>query len=114
MRLKAVIGIFIMISLIVLGNLLMKTGATSPASEKFLFGLFGWRSLSAMVLFAAALPVYAWLLKWIPLNVAQSFLAGQFLAVVLASAVILAEPISATRWVGIALIAIGIAWVGFT
>jgi drug/metabolite transporter (DMT)-like permease len=46
--------------------------------------------------------------------VAQSVTAAQYIAVILASAVVLAEPISGPRWVGIALIACGIAIVAWS
>jgi drug/metabolite transporter (DMT)-like permease len=49
-----------------------------------------------------------------PLNVAQSFAALQFVAVILASAWFLGEPISGVRWLGIALIIAGILTVGIS
>ena len=56
--------------------------------------------------------IYSWVLRWMPLNVAQSFTSIQFVAVILASSVIL-EPITVGRWIGIALIGAGIAVVSF-
>ena len=51
---------------------------------------------------------------FLPLNIAQSFAAIQFIAVILASTLVLSEPIAIPRWIGIALIAIGIVIVGLT
>jgi hypothetical protein len=56
---------------------------------------------------------YARVLRLLPLNVAQSYAAAQFIAVILASKLILGEPIPLARWAGISLIAAGIivgAW----
>jgi drug/metabolite transporter (DMT)-like permease len=46
--------------------------------------------------------------------VAQSFAAFQFVAVIVASAWFLGEPISGVRWLGIALIVAGILAVGMS
>jgi uncharacterized membrane protein len=43
-----------------------------------------------------------------PLNVAQSYAAAQFVAVILASAILLGESIIVMRWLGIILITAGI------
>jgi undecaprenyl phosphate-alpha-L-ara4N flippase subunit ArnE len=50
----------------------------------------------------------------LPLNIAQSFAAGQFIAVILAASLVLSEAISTAQWVGIFLIAAGIAIVGWS
>jgi undecaprenyl phosphate-alpha-L-ara4N flippase subunit ArnE len=57
---------------------------------------------------------YILVLQWLPLNVAQSFAAAQFIAVILASTWILSEPIGPGQWLGITLIAVGIAIVGWS
>jgi undecaprenyl phosphate-alpha-L-ara4N flippase subunit ArnE len=49
-----------------------------------------------------------------PLNLAVGLASGQFVAVVLAAAVVLGEPISALRWAGMALIAAGIGVIAWT
>jgi len=95
----------------VLGNILLKIGA-GPEQSRWLFGVFGSTSLIGIASFGIALFIYSWLLKSIPLNVAQSLSAAQFIAVILASAFVLAEPISTARWFGITLIAAGILTVG--
>jgi undecaprenyl phosphate-alpha-L-ara4N flippase subunit ArnE len=50
---------------------------------------------------------YAAALRFLPLNVAQSYAASQFVAVILASR-LLGEPIVFERWIGISLISGGI------
>lgn len=83
-------------------------GASGPASEKFVLGILGWTSLLGFGFFAAAGVLYAWVLQWLPLHVAQGIAAAQFMGVVLAARIILAEPISNEQWLGIALIATGL------
>jgi len=110
---KVVAGFFLMISCTVGANLLMKQGASVSAAERIIFGIMGWRTFFGLCTFALAALIYSWILRWMPLNVAQSFTAIQFVAVILASSLVLGEPVSVGRWVGIALIGIGIALVGF-
>ena len=57
---------------------------------------------------------YILILQWLPLNVAQSFAAAQFIAVILASSWFLSEPIEPSQWLGIGLIALGIVVVGWS
>jgi len=102
-----------MISAAVIGNLLMKVGA-SAARPDWLLGLAAWESVAGLSLFALAALCYMLVLKVVPLSVAQCLMAGQFVGVVLGAAVILAEPISPMRWVGIIMIAMGIAVVGLS
>jgi drug/metabolite transporter (DMT)-like permease len=64
--------------------------------------------------FAVAAFFYVLVLQWLPLNVAQSFTAAQFVAIILASALVLSEPIGPAQWVGITLIALGIFVVGWS
>jgi drug/metabolite transporter (DMT)-like permease len=47
-------------------------------------------------------------------NVAQSFAAAQFVAVIPASSWLLSERIGTSQWVGITLIAVGILIVGWS
>ena len=104
-----------MISFTVIANLLMKSAALMDASRATWWEPFlNWRLLAGFVSFGVAAVIYALLLKVLPLNVAQSFASAQFVAVILASAIVLSEPISPAQWVGIALIACGIAVVGWS
>jgi undecaprenyl phosphate-alpha-L-ara4N flippase subunit ArnE len=76
--------------------------------------LLNWRILLGLCSFGLAACLYTLILQWLPLNVAQSFAAGQFIAVILASAWFLSEPIGASQGLGIALIALGISIVGWS
>ncbi len=111
---KIFIAFALMISCTVAANLMMKTGAMVPAHERIILGILSWRSIIGLCIYAMAALIYAWLLQWLPLNVAQSIAAAQFIAVILASYLLLAESMSLGRWIGILLIATGILVVGFS
>jgi drug/metabolite transporter (DMT)-like permease len=111
---RIILGFVLMIGLTAVGNILMKLGASVPLAERPIFGIVAWQSCAGIGIFAGAVIVYAFLLQWLPLSVAQSFAAFQFVAVILVSAWFLGEPISLLRWLGIALITIGIVTVGVT
>ena len=104
----------LMIACTVVGNIFMKLGASVPLADRPLFGLVAWQSCAGVAVFAAAVIIYSILLQWMPLNVAQSFSAFQFVAVIIASAWFLGEPISGARWLGIVLIVAGIIAVGIS
>lgn len=104
-----------MIGFTVIANILMKKGAMDADTEYPLFRIIlNWKIAAAFACFAAGALLYAILLRWLPLNVAQSFAAAQFIGVILASMFILSEPISIGQWCGISLIALGIVVVGIT
>ena len=104
---KIILTYVVMISLTVIANLLLKTGAVAEDSYKW-FGLFNRWIVGGLTAFGTSALFYILILKWLPLHVAQSFAAMQFIAVILASAVVLHEPITPLRWVGIVIIFIGI------
>jgi undecaprenyl phosphate-alpha-L-ara4N flippase subunit ArnE len=104
----------VMIGCTVAANLFMKIGASAPGPQRLIAGLLDWRLVVGLAFFGCAGIVYAWLLRWVALNVAQSFAAAQYVAVIIASAYLLSEQISLVRWAGIALIATGIIVVGAT
>ena len=108
------LGFVIMISLTVAANLMLKIGASTPAAERVVFGMLGWKSVAGLALFGCAGLLYAFVLRFVPLNLAQAFAGAQYVGVILAAAFILGEPISPARWVGIACICCGIALVGTT
>ena len=110
---KMIAGLVAMISCTVVGNVFIKIGASGDDSSR-LFGLIAPQTILGVSFFVLALLFYAWVLKVLPLNVAQSFAAAQFVSVIIASSVFLAEPIPLIRWIGIALIAAGIVVVGVT
>lgn len=104
-----------MICLTVTANLLLKSGASaSGAMSGNLLGLLNWRVIAGLTSFALGAVFYVLILTRLPLNVAQSFAALQFVAVVLASWLVLGEPIGGLRWAGIALIGAGVLLVGMT
>ena len=108
-----VAGFVLMLTCAVVGNLLMKLG-TATLPSPLLLGLWSWKTLAGFATFGFSGLVYAWLLKFLPLNVAQCFAAAQFVSIILASAIVLSEPIPTARWIGIALIVSGIVIVGLT
>lgn len=105
-----------MIAFTVVANLLLKTGAVMgrESGGAWWAQLLNWRIAAGFASFAVAALFYTVVLRTVPLNVAQSFTAAQFVAIVLASAIVLSEPITGMRWLGIALIASGIAIVGWS
>ena len=104
---------FAMMVATVAANVLLKLGAAkvTPAG-----GPWGWLQpeiAASAACFAMAFALYIWVLRHLPLNVAQSLFALQFVGVILAAALILAEPITPLRWVGVGVIALGVlivAW----
>ncbi len=108
------VGFAAMIAFTVAANLMLKLGAGVPEAQRVLFGLLGWKSAAGLALFGCGGIVYAFLLRQVPLNVAQSFTAAQFVGVIIAASLVLGEPISPARWLGIACICFGIFVVGVT
>ena len=102
-----------MIGCTVVANLLMKLGASDQNSD-ILLGFMSWRTFTGLSAFASAAVLYSIVLKTLPLNLAQAYAAAQFIAVICAASFLLGEPITITRWVGIACIALGIAIVAST
>jgi drug/metabolite transporter (DMT)-like permease len=112
---KVALAFVAMISCTVAANLLMKTGASSQGeAADFLSRATSWQVLFGIGCFAAAAILYVLILGWLPLNVAQSFAAAQFIAVIVAARLILGEPIADLQWLGIALISLGIGIVGWS
>lgn len=111
---RTILLFVVMIGLTVAANLLMKVGATSIVSGGGWACYLNWKLLSGLLCFALASLVYIVILKTLPLNVAQAFASVQFIAVILASSLILSEPIGMVRCAGIILIAIGIAIVSWS
>ena len=108
------LGFVVMISCTVGANLMLKIGAMDPIGARFLLGAFGWKSLLGLSLFGFAGIIYAIVLRAVPLNLAQVFTAVQFVGVILAARLVLNEPISLSRWLGIILICFGVILVGLT
>ena len=111
----SVVAAFVsMIACTVVANLLLKLGMSATPGSLSIRAAFDWRVLLGLGVFGLAIGFYAWLLSFVPLNVVQSAAAAQFICVIIASAIVLAEPVPPIRWVGILLIALGILVVGFT
>jgi drug/metabolite transporter (DMT)-like permease len=108
------IGFAAVIGCTVAANLMLKLGADVSAAERIFFGVLGWKSLAGLAVFGCGGIIYAVLLRRVPLNIAQVFAAAQFIGVVVAATLVLGEPISPARWVGIACISFGIILVGLT
>ncbi len=112
---KILVAFVLMISCAVTANLLMKLGASEQAvPQGFLAKVLYWRVLLGVAFFATAEVIYVLILTWLPLNMAQSFAAAQFAAVILAARFFLGEPIAVMQWIGIVLIAAGIGGVGWS
>lgn len=112
---KIALAFVAMIGFTVMANLLMKTGADELAIPGPLIErLQSWKLVLGLASFGVAALIYVLILGWLPLNVAQSFAAAQFIAVILASRLVLGEPIGAAQWTGIVMIAGGIAVVGWS
>jgi len=104
---RALAPLLAMILCTVAANLLMKVGAQDTPSP-LLLGLLSWRTVCGLAAFGGAGLFYAASLRLLPLNVAQSYAAVQFVAVILASKLVLGEPVSLGRWFGISMIMGGI------
>jgi len=91
----------------VIANLLMKAG-TNDVPSPVLLGFMSWRTAWGLAAFACGGLFYARALRFLPLNVAQSVGAVQYVAVILASRLILGEAIPLARWVGISMILTGV------
>ena len=110
---KTLAGFLAVVAFTVAANLMLKLGAGASEADRFC-GLLGWKSLAGLALFGCGGILYAFLLRRVPLNIAQVFTSAQFVGVIVAASLVLGEPISAARWLGIACIALGIALVGLT
>jgi drug/metabolite transporter (DMT)-like permease len=101
-----------MISCTVAGNIFLKRGAQDAQRAADFAGWFSRNFAAGLLFFGLATVLYAFILRTLPLNVAQSLASAQFISVILASSLFLSESISPMRWLGIAMIAAGILIVG--
>jgi drug/metabolite transporter (DMT)-like permease len=93
----------------VMGTVLIKVGASPPPDRAYLFGLFGWQTAAGIACFGAGVLLYAWVLKYLPLHIAQAVASLQFAGNVLAAAFLLGETITAEKWLGIVFILVGLS-----
>ena len=110
---KAAIALIAMISCTVIANLLLKTGAAIAGTGN-IAALLNWRVVAGLATFGIAGVLYAVVLRWLPLNVAISFAAAQYVGVLIASSLVLREPIALAQWCGVILITSGILVIGWS
>lgn len=108
MKLFIIYGLMIMFT--VIANVMLKLGVMEEnnPSGHYILAFFNWYIVVAVLNFFLAAVCYMFMLKILPLNVAQSFASVKFIAVIMASSFILDEVISVQRWVGVFLIFSGI------
>ncbi len=111
LKLIPLLGIASMVALTVGANLMLKLGAMAPPDERVLLGALSWQSIVGLSLFGIGGIIYAFVLRALPLHVAQAFAAVQYVAVVLAASLLLRERIAPSSWLGIAFIVVGIVLV---
>lgn len=98
-----------------LANLILKVGAQAEGVGRvWPLTVVNLRVVAAAGAFGMAFLFYAMLLKRLPLSLAQAIMSMQFVLVILAANVLLGEQIGTVRWAGIALMAVGLAIVGFS
>ena len=96
-------------------NLLLKVGALESGFGNFWpISILNWRILSGATFFGLAMLCYIMVLKRVPLNLAQTIFATQFVVVIIAARLVLNEPITITRWMGITLIGIGLIVIAYS
>jgi drug/metabolite transporter (DMT)-like permease len=110
---KAAIALTCMVGCTVIANLLLKTGAAMSGTGS-IADLVNWRTIAGLATFGMAGILYAIVLRWLPLNVAISFAAVQYVGVLIASSLVLREPIAAAQWFGVVLITSGILVIGWS
>jgi drug/metabolite transporter (DMT)-like permease len=86
-------------------------GITADVVRRLVATPYLWGGMTA---YAISLAMYLVLLSRVPLNVATSVAAVNFVAVLLASRLVLGEPIPPLRYVGFALIVAGLVVVSRT
>jgi drug/metabolite transporter (DMT)-like permease len=98
----------------VVGNLLLKTGATARPPSGLVMMVLHPSVICGLTLFGAAAMLYLLVLQRLPLNVAQSMMALQFVGVMLGSVLVLGEPMPPARLLGAILITTGVIVVGWS
>jgi drug/metabolite transporter (DMT)-like permease len=112
---KTALLVVAMITCTVVANLLLKTGVMEGRGEATWWMQFAnWKVAAGLASFGTAALLYIVVLRILPLNVALSYTAAQWVATVAASAFVLSEPIGSLRLAGLALIGAGIAIVAST
>lgn len=94
----------------VCASLLLKIGAGRPATP-ILLNFISWQSVAGLCCFGIGGLAYAWLLRFVPLGVAQAVLASQYIFTVLGACFLLHEKVDGVQIAGFALVGIGIGLV---
>lgn len=109
-----VLLVFLTLSFNVAGNILLKIGV-NRMTETSAFGTsvnyLGYLNAPLVMgagAFASGLLLYIAVLSKIPLNLAQTVFSLQFVTVIIMANLLLAEPISLLRWLGIGIIFVGL------
>ena len=94
-------------------NLTLKLASRDEGIASFWpLSVINGRVMLAAAAFAMAFLFYAMILRRLPLSLAQAILSIQFVLVILAANVLLSEPVGGMRWIGIALMALGLVVIG--
>lgn len=102
------------IASVVTANLLLKSGVSTDPTATFITRFLQPYVLLGLALFGAGALLYLVVLSRLPLNVAQSVLALQYVGVMLGSVVVLGEPMPPVRLIGAALITGGVILIGLS
>lgn len=115
MQVKLGLTIVGMVLAMVAANLLLKIGAQSPGWRLWEQGpVLNWTIVAAFAVSGVAATLYIAVLGVLPLHLGQVFVALGFVCVTISASLVLGESIPAGRWVGLAMIAAGMAVVGGT
>jgi multidrug transporter EmrE-like cation transporter len=93
----------------VIANLFMKLGSNQAAAIPGSGNFLTLPTFIGIAIFGASVLLYAWVLKYLPLYLAQSMAALQFVGVIMTAALFFGEPIIMRQWLGFALIMLGLA-----
>lgn len=96
------------------GNLLMKLGADATNDVSMVYRLMDWRILIGLSLFALSAVLYIVLLGALPLNVAQSMMALQYVVVMITSVLLLGEALPLLRLLGAGFVVVGVLLIGLS
>ena len=108
------LAVLVLVAFAVTGNLLLKTGATRIDSGNLVASAANLPLVAGLGAFAMAAACYVLILRFVPLNVAQAFMALQFAATVTAAWLLLGESVSAMRLAGLVIIFLGVLIVSLT
>jgi len=92
----------------VTANVFMKIGSNQVAAAQGPAGLLNLSTIVGIGIFGISVLLYAWVLKHLPLYLAQSMAALQFIGVIAMAAIFFGEPIVMRQWIGFALIIFGL------